>query len=61
MELNIKDFDELEQYFKRKAQHVEELTKEELEFLKHIQSKVNETSTYGCMPTIEISEYIEED
>ena len=25
MELNIKDFDELEQYFKRKQQHVEEL------------------------------------
>lgn len=25
MELNIKDFDELENYFKRKAQHVEEL------------------------------------
>ena len=25
MELNIKDFDDLEKYFKRKAQHVEEL------------------------------------
>ena len=25
MELNIKDFDDLESYFKRKAQHVEEL------------------------------------
>ena len=25
MELNIKDFDELEQYFRRKQQHVEEL------------------------------------
>lgn len=25
MELNIKDFDELEQYFKRKQQHTEEL------------------------------------
>lgn len=25
MELNIKDFDDLENYFKRKAQHVEEL------------------------------------
>lgn len=31
MELNIKDFDELEQYFKRKAQHVEELEKENTE------------------------------
>ena len=39
----------------------EKLTKEELEFLKRIQSKVNETSTYGCMPTIEITEYIKED
>ena len=25
MELNIKDFDDLENYFKKKAQHVEEL------------------------------------
>ena len=25
MELNIKDFDDLEKYFKKKAQHVEEL------------------------------------
>ena len=31
MELNIKDFDELEQYFKRKAQHVEELEHENIE------------------------------
>ena len=31
MELNIKDFDELEQYFKRKAQHVEELESENTE------------------------------
>jgi len=31
MELNIKDFDELEQYFKRKAQHVEELEQENTE------------------------------
>ena len=31
MELNIKDFDELEQYFKRKAQHVEELERENTE------------------------------
>lgn len=31
MELNIKDFDELEQYFKRKAQHVEELENENTE------------------------------
>ena len=38
----------------------EELTKEELEFLRHIQSKVNETSTYGCMPTIEIELYKED-
>ena len=31
MELNIKDFDDLENYFKRKAQHVEELEKENTE------------------------------
>ena len=31
MELNIKDFDELESYFKRKAQHVEELESENTE------------------------------
>ena len=39
----------------------EELTKEELEFLKRIQSKINETSNYGCMPTMEIIEYNKED
>ena len=31
MELNIKDFDDLESYFKRKAQHVEELEHENTE------------------------------
>lgn len=31
MELNIKDFDELEQYFKRKQQHTEELEHENIE------------------------------
>ena len=31
MELNIKDFDDLENYFKRKAQHVEELENENTE------------------------------
>ncbi len=31
MELNIKDFDELESYFKQKAQHVEELESENTE------------------------------
>ena len=31
MELNIKDFDELENYFKKKAQHVEELENENTE------------------------------
>ena len=31
MELNIKDFDDLENYFKRKAQHVEELEHENIE------------------------------
>ena len=31
MELNIKDFDELESYFKKKAQHVEELEQENTE------------------------------
>ena len=39
----------------------EELTKEELEFLKRIQSKINETSEYGCMPTMEIIKFIKED
>lgn len=39
----------------------EELAKEELEFLERIQSKINETSTYGCMPTMKIYEYKEED
>ena len=39
----------------------EELTKEELDFLKHIQSKINETSTYGCMPTMKIYECDKED
>ena len=31
MELNIKDFDDLENYFKKKAQHVEELEYENTE------------------------------
>ena len=31
MELNINDFDDLENYFKRKAQHVEELEHENIE------------------------------
>lgn len=31
MELNIKDFDDLENYFKRKQQHVEELEHENIE------------------------------
>lgn len=31
MELNIKDFNELESYFKKKAQHVEELESENIE------------------------------
>ena len=31
MELNIKDFDDLENYFKKKAQHVEELEQENTE------------------------------
>ena len=31
MELNIKDFDDLEKYFKKKAQHVEELEHENTE------------------------------
>ena len=31
MELNIKDFDDLENYFKKKAQHVEELEQENIE------------------------------
>ena len=31
MKLNIKDFDDLENYFKKKAQHVEELEQENTE------------------------------
>ena len=31
MELNIKDFDDLENHFKKKAQHVEELEQENTE------------------------------
>src|SRR5699024_1247984 len=31
MQLNIKDFDDLEKYFKKKAQHVEELEQENTE------------------------------
>ena len=31
MELNIEDFDDLENYFKKKAQHVEELEHENIE------------------------------
>ena len=31
MELNIQDFDDLENYFKKKAQHVEELEQENTE------------------------------
>ena len=31
MELNIKDFDDLENYFKKKAQHVEEIENENTE------------------------------
>ena len=31
MQLNIKDFDDLENYFKKKAQHVEELEQENTE------------------------------
>ena len=31
MELNIEDFDDLENYFKKKAQHVEELEQENTE------------------------------
>ena len=45
MELNIKDFDELESYFKKKAQHVEELENENTELTienRKLQRKVDE-------------------
>ena len=45
MELNIKDFDDLENYFKRKAQHVEELENENTELTienRKLQRKVDE-------------------
>lgn len=45
MELNIKDFDELEQYFKSKQQHVEELEHENTELTienRKLQRKVDE-------------------
>ena len=37
----------------------EELTKEEFEFLERIKEKINKTSTYQCMPTMEIELYKE--
>ena len=45
MELNIKDFDDLENYFKKKAQHVEELENENTELTienRKLQRKVDE-------------------
>ena len=33
-----------------------ELNELELDFLKRFSKLVNETSTYGCMPTIELEE-----
>ena len=45
MELNIKDFDDLENYFKKKAQHVEELEYENTELTienRKLQRKVDE-------------------
>ena len=45
MELNIKDFDDLENYFKKKAQHVEELEHENTELTienRKLQRKVDE-------------------
>ena len=45
MELNIKDFDDLENYFKRKAQHVGELEHENTELTienRKLQRKVDE-------------------
>ena len=45
MELNIKDFDDLENYLKKKAQHVEELEQENTELTienRKLQRKVDE-------------------
>ena len=45
MQLNIKDFDDLENYFKKKAQHVEELENENTELTienRKLQRKVDE-------------------
>ena len=45
MQLNIKDFDDLENYFKKKAQHVEELEQENTELTienRKLQRKVDE-------------------
>ena len=45
MQLNIKDFDDLEKYFKKKAQHVEELEQENTELTienRKLQRKVDE-------------------
>ena len=45
MELNIKDFDDLENHFKKKAQHVEELEHENTELTienRKLQRKVDE-------------------
>ncbi len=37
-----------------------EFTEEQYVFLKNVFSKLNENSTYGCMPTIYIDEITEE-
>ena len=40
---------------------IKELTEEEYELLNDISIEVTNASEYGCMPTMEITEYNEED
>lgn len=40
---------------------IKELTIEEYELLKEVSTEITDASKYGCMPTMETFEYIEED
>ena len=40
---------------------IKELTKEEYELLKEVSTEITNASKYGCMPTMQTIEYIEED
>ena len=40
---------------------IKELTIEEYELLKEVSTEITNTSKYGCMPTMQTVEYVEED